>query len=123
MALPLLAKRKARGISVGIFLVGLGLILYYGTVWPDILMVIGLSLGVKQYIRGRIYDVIVTATIFGGIYSYYKLNLNWDFVLPVLLVVGGIYLIAREMLFPTWREGSDEIEDVRLEIKDEQDPD
>lgn len=123
MALPLLAKRKARGISVGIFLVGLGLILYYGTVWPDILMVIGLSLGVKQYIRGRIYDVIVTAAIFGGIYSYYKLNLNWDFVLPVLLVVGGIYLIAREMLFPTWREGSDEVEDVRLEIKDEQDPD
>jgi len=117
MSIPKITKRKANGVGMGILLVGLGILMYLNTWWPEIMLVIGVSLSVKQYLRGRLYDIIVTIFVCGGTYVYYKTPVPWDILMPILFVVGGIYVISREIFFPTWREGEEEVEDVRLEIE------
>ncbi|GAB4232401.1 MAG: hypothetical protein Tsb0021_11080 [Chlamydiales bacterium] len=118
MALPKVTRQQSLWISLGVFLVGLGIISYHRAWWPEIMLAIGASLLTKQWLRGRRYDMGITIFVFGGIYLFYKQPFSWDYLMPVLFVVGGIYLIARELFFPYWREGTEEVEDVRQEIKE-----
>ena len=118
MALPKISKRRSEILALGIFLIGLAVISYWQFWWPGIMVVLGITFLVKQYLRGRYYDMFITSFVFGGITLFYGELIEWDLLLPVLFALGGIYIIFREIFFRRYRTGKEETEDVREEIED-----
>lgn len=120
MAEPLLSKGKADAISNGIFLICLGILLYSSERWwPGILLAIWASLALRQYLTGRIFDLAVSSFILLGLFLATAFEISWSTLMPVLFVIGGIYLVLREYYFA---ESPEEVVDpytLKKEIKKE----
>lgn len=99
MAKPFLTKRKADGISNGAFLIGLGVLLFTQAWWPGILLVLWICLFLRQYLTGRWYDAFLSTVILVGLFFVSFIKVNWSVIIPVLFVIGGIYLIFREYFY------------------------
>lgn len=99
MAKPLLSKRKADSISNGAFLIGIGMLLYSNQWWPNFLLVLWVTLVLRQYLTGRIYDTILSTILLLGLFLVSYIKINWSVIIPVLFVIGGIYLIFREYFY------------------------
>lgn len=99
MVMPILTKRKADAISNGAFLIGLGILLFTNYWWPGILLVLWVSLFLRQYLTGRFYDTLISTIILVGLFIVSFIKLNWSVLIPVLFVIGGIYLIFREYFY------------------------
>lgn len=119
MSVPITDRRRANAISMGVFLIGLAVLMYNHTWWPHITLVIGAALLTKQYFRGRHYDMWITIFVFVGIFLFYNQWIHWSVVLPVMFALGGIYIIFREFAFPLQRTGKEAVEDQREEIEDD----
>lgn len=120
MTKPITSHRRADAISLGIFFIGLGIISYLNTWWPQILLVIGASLALRQYLRNRFYDMGLSFFIFGGLFIVYFFNTSWDILMPILFTIGGIYIIFREYFVTKERIGENKVEEAAEEIEDEQ---
>ena len=115
----LLSKKKADAISNGIFLVGLGVLVYTAAWWPGILLVLWATLATRQFLTGRIYDLVITTVLLVGLFFVTLLNLDWSVIVPVLLVLGGIHIIFREYCVAEGVEGeAGTIEETEKEIED-----
>ncbi len=99
MAKPMVSKRKADAISNGAFLIGLGILLFTDHWWPNILLVLWVTLFLRQYLTGRNYDALVSTVILIGLFVVSFIKINWSVIIPVLFVIGGIYLIFREYFY------------------------
>lgn len=99
MSKPLISKRKADAIANGGFLIGLGILLFTNSWWPGILLVIWASLFLRQYLTGRNYDAFISTVILVGLFLVTFIKINWSVIIPVLFVIGGIYLIFREYFY------------------------
>jgi hypothetical protein len=113
----LLSKNKTEAISRGVLLISLGILFFTNTWWPGILLAIWATLAIKQYFSGRIYDLVISSIVLLGLYLISFFDINWSLLLPILFVVGGIYIIFREYFFP----GATDEEDKSEEIKDDTD--
>lgn len=111
------SKRKANALSNGAFLIGLGILFYTNAWWPGILLAIWVSLAIRQYLTGRIYDLIISTFVLVGLFIITLFRLDWSLIMPVLFVIGGIYLIFREYFFAEETNG----EEKSQEIKDDTD--
>lgn len=120
MSIPITSHNKADAISICVLVLGIGIIAFLGTWWPDLLLVIGIALILRQYLRGRHYDMAITAVLFGGLFAYYKFEVGWNVLMPVLFTLGAIYIIFREYFVTKERVGKDQIEDAVTEIEDEE---
>ena len=60
-------KRMASGISAGIFLISLGVLLVTRWWWPGIMVAIGLSSGAALIFRGKTWQGIFSLVFFCGI--------------------------------------------------------
>jgi len=120
MIKPLLTKRKADALSNGIFLVCLG-ILFYSTAawWPGILLAIWAALATRQYLTGRFYDLIMSSVILLGLFLVITFSLNWSTLMPILFILGGIYLVFREYYFVDPLDKEEQAERLKQEIKSE----
>lgn len=112
------SKRKADAVSNGVFLVGLGILVYSSAWWPGILLVLWATLATRQYLTGRIYDLAITSVLLLGLFIVTLLNLNWTVIVPVLLILGGIHIIFREYCVAEGIEDEDPIEEKEKEIED-----
>ncbi len=122
MALPKVSHRKANSISIGLFFIGLGAITFSRVFWPWILLVIGIPILIRQYLRGQRYDMLVSAVIFGGGFLVATFDFLWASLLGVLFTLAGIYLIFREYFVSKDRIGAEAMEEVKQEIlEDEED--
>lgn len=115
MAEPILSKRKSDALSNGVFLISLGILFYTNSWWPGILLAIWAALALRQYLTGRLYDLAISSFILIGLFLITVLKLDWAVLMPILFVVGGIYIIFREYFFA---ESSDE-EDKSKDIPDD----
>jgi len=113
----LLPKRKAIAISNGVFLISLGLLFFTNFWWPGILLALWATLGTRQYLSGRNFDLIITSVILLGLFVVALLPFDVNVLLPVLFVIGGIYIIFREYYFGEDSNG----EEKSQEIKDDAD--
>lgn len=107
-----MSKKKADAISNGIFLIAIGILVFTSYWWPGILIAIWATLATRQYLTGRLYDLILTTILLLGLSVVIILNLNWSVLVPVLLVLGGIHIIFREYCSA---EGAGETEDELIE--------
>lgn len=113
MALPNLSKRKADAISNGVFLIALAVLFYTQVWWPGILVAIWAMLATRQFLTGRLYDLLISTCILIGLFLFYFLNVNWSILIPVLFVTGGIYIIFREYYFSDKEESEFEKNEER----------
>ncbi|MBI5274404.1 MAG: hypothetical protein HY860_05055 [Chlamydiales bacterium] len=122
MANAITSKRRAKAISASIFLLGLAIILFQFDLWPSIMIVIGLALALRQYLLGKIRDMIISLLVFFGVFVTAQFNVSWDILLPVVFILGAIYVLVKE--FWSHTEETEETEedfeeDLNHEIEEE----
>ena len=95
---PHYSKRKADAIANGFFLILIGILFYTDQWWPGILFAIGISLGIRQYLTGRRFDLFVTIFSIGILTLVIIAGSFLSNFFPILFVAAGLYLIGRETL-------------------------
>jgi len=91
-------KKRASGISGGIFLIGLGVLIFTGWWWPGIMLVIGLSAGAELIFRGKTARGIGTIAFFSAIPIIWAIvqatDVSWGVVGAfILIALGAITLV------------------------------
>lgn len=112
MAKPLMSKKKAHALSNGVFLICLAILFYTNLWWPGILLALWATIGLRQHLLGRRFDFIVTSIIFIGLFLVSVFKLEWNVLMPVLFLVGGLYLIVREYFFESDTNGEEKSEEI-----------
>lgn len=117
----MMSKKKADAISNGVFLISLGILAFTDLWWPGILLVLWVTLGIRQFFSGRYYDFAMSTILLLGLFAISLLQFNWSVLAPVLLVLGGIHIIFREYSLAAGAEEDEEeyIEETEKEIEDE----
>ena len=116
----IVSKKRAKAISVALFLIGLAVIAYLKAWWPGIMLAVGIPLAIRQYLLGRHYDMGVTLFVFVGVFVTVQFNISWEILLPVLFALGGIYILFREFLENKEEPLEEEEEDLNKEIEEDQ---
>ena len=114
------SKKRAKALSVALFLIGLAIVSYLRAWWPGIMLVVGIPLALRQYMLGRHYDMGVTLFVFVGVFVTVQFNISWEILLPVLFALGGIYVLFREYLESKEEPLSEQEEDINQEIEEDQ---
>lgn len=111
--------KKAKILSLVLFLIGIALITLFDNWWPGIMLAVGIPLAVWQYILGRHYDMAITLFVFLGTFITVQFDIKWQILLPVLFTIGGIYIFFREYLESRMLTEEQEAEE-EAEIKKEE---
>lgn len=120
MAKVIMSKRKADAISNGIFLIGIGILVFTNFWWPGILLVLWATLALRQFLTARFYDLAITSILLLGLFIITFFNIQWFVLVPVLLVLGGLHIIFREYCVADRDEDGDVIEETEREIEDDE---
>jgi hypothetical protein len=92
-------QRKASAISGGLFLIGLGVLLFTGWWWPGIMVVLGLSSGAELIFRGKIAQGIGSLAFFWAIALIVIIvqttNVPWSIVGPLVLIGIGVIILVK----------------------------
>lgn len=115
---PTISKRKSDAISNGVFLIGIGILFFTDAWWPGILVAIWASIAVRQFFSSRFYDMLITSLILWGIVIISLFKFDWGVLIPVLFVLGGIYIIFREYFFANDTNGEDKSVEIQEDIDD-----
>lgn len=121
MAHPKVSQRRAKAIASSLFLVGLAIVSFTESWWPGMMIVIGVPLALRQFLLGRIYDAILSLVIFGGVFFVSGFNVSWEVLLPVLFIIGALYLLIREFCDPNPTNEAEDEESLNHEITEDQD--
>jgi hypothetical protein len=116
----LVSKKRAKALSVALFLVGVAIITYLHAWWPGIMLAVGIPLALRQYLLGRRYDMGVSLFVFVGVFVTVQFDISWEVLLPVLFALGGIYILFREFLENKEEPLEEEEEDLNHEIEEDQ---
>lgn len=116
MAEPILSKRKSDAIANGAFLIALGVLFYLNAWWPGVLLAVWIWLGLRQYLTGRKYDFFISSFILLGLFVISWLQLDWAILMPILFIVGGIYIVFREYFFAEDTNGEDKAQEIKDDI-------
>lgn len=108
----IVSKRKSDAIANGAFLICLGILFYTNYWWPGILLAIWVNAGLRQILTGRLYDFSISTLILVGLFVVTFFNFEWAVLLPVLFVIGGIYIIFREYFFAEDTNGEDKSQEI-----------
>lgn len=109
MPFPQVSKRQAYAISNGVFFILLGILFYTDAWWPGILIAVGIMLTIRQYLTQRTVDLLITLVILAIIVLISITGIAFSVLLPLLFILGGLYIIFREYFF---------IERTRLETSE-----
>ena len=92
-------QRKASGISGGIFLISLGILIITGWWWPGIMFAIGLSSGAELIFRGKVGRGIGTLVFFSAIpivvWIFQEVSIPWTLVGPMILIGIGVIVLVK----------------------------
>lgn len=120
MPKPLTSKKRAKALSSALFLIGLAIIMYLNAWWPGIMIVIGLPLSFKQFLEGRHHDVFLTLFIFFGFFIIAQFNISWKILIPILFVMGAIYILCKEWVQGNISSEREREEDFSKEIEEKE---
>lgn len=106
------SKRKADAIANGAFLICLGILFYTNYWWPGILLALWVTVSLRQFLTGRVYDFCISTFVLLGLFVVSFFDFEWSVLLPVLFVVGGIYIIFREYFFADDTNGEEKSQEI-----------
>ena len=116
---PSLSKRRSTIITLIIFLVLLLVNSLSGYWWPYIYITIGTPVISKQFLSGRLYESIVTFTVFFGLFSVINFEIDWSTILPVVFTISALMILFREFCNPYAAKEPELEEDQSLEAMEE----
>jgi len=92
-------QRKASGISGGIFLISLGILIITGWWWPGIMIAIGLAGCAELVFRGKTARGIGTLVFFCAIpvvvWIIQAASIPWALVGPMVLIGIGVIVLVK----------------------------
>ena len=92
-------QRTASAVWLGIFLIGLGVLLFTGWWWPGIMVVLGLAGFAAMIFRGQTAKAIGTLALFWGIavvaIIVQEVEVPWAIVGPLVLIGIGAIIIVK----------------------------
>ena len=88
-------QRAHDGITGGLLLVGLGVLLLTGWWWPGIMVVLGIAIGAGLVFRGRYLAGVVMAAIFFSIPLLTKTDIPWNIFGPMILIGIGVVVLVK----------------------------
>ena len=92
-------QRTASAIWLGIFLIGLGVLLFTGWWWPGIMVVLGLAGFAALIFRGQTAKAIGTLALFWGIAAIaiivQEIDVPWAIVGPLVLIGIGVIVLVK----------------------------
>lgn len=95
----ILPKRKAEAVSNGLALVCFAVLFLTNSWWPGILLAILVWIGSRQYFTGRYWDLAISTVILISLFLVVFFNVDLSALVPILFVLGGVYIIFREYYF------------------------
>jgi hypothetical protein len=116
MAQIITSRKRAQAYSTAVFLLGLAVLAFTDAWWPGIMLVLGLSVGLRQYLLGRIYDMMVSLLVFVGTFVTVQFDISWRVFLPILFTLGAIYILMREYIEVRAENEEEKEEDTNREI-------
>ena len=92
-------KEEGRnGVTGGLLLIGLGILIYTNWWWPGIMIVLGISISAGLAFRGRFVSALVMLIIFLGIPVLTEIRgLPWNMATPAVLITLGVLILARAL--------------------------
>ncbi len=95
---PLFYK-KVNSLVTLLFIIGMLITLFFKelNVWDSVIICFGAALAIRQYLVGKIIDIIVTVIIFTAIFifnNFYYCELS----IFILLLVAALYIMIRQYL-------------------------
>jgi len=112
------SKKRAQALSGALCLFGFAILALIGNWWPGIMLVLGLSLSLRQYLLGKRYDALVSLLVFCGSFFFMQFDIPWKIFLPTIFTVGAIYILLREFVFSDKETEADCEEDINHEIEE-----
>ena len=92
-------QRVASGISGGIFLICLGILILTGWWWPGIMFALGLSSGAELIFRGKVMRGIGSLAFFCAIpivvWIVQAVDIPWAIVGPMILIGIGVITLVK----------------------------
>jgi hypothetical protein len=92
-------KKRVSRFSGGIFLIGLGVLLFTNWWWPGIMLVIGLSGGAELIFRGKVARGIGTIAFFSAFPIIWAItqttDISWAIVGPFILIALGVIILVK----------------------------
>lgn len=98
MSLPQLSPKARHIITILVVLLGGGALFYYNMLWPEIILIVGLAIALKQFLAGSVFDPAASLVVFGAMYGTTKMNIGWTVLipLPALIFVIGAFILIHE---------------------------
>jgi hypothetical protein len=91
---------RTTSISGGIFLIGLGILIYTGGWWPGIMFVIGLASGAELVFRGRINPGLFSFVAFSTVPLLLAADIPWHIFGPFILISLGAVVLSKAFTHP-----------------------
>src|SRR5687767_7585211 len=120
MAKAIASRKRAQAFSLALLFLGLAIIIFLQAWWPGILLAVGLPLALRQYLLGRTYDMCLSLVIFGLGFITVQFDISWQILLPVLFVIGALYIFLREIYESTTSTEEETEADINLEIEEDE---
>lgn len=117
----MMSSKRAKALSAAIFFIGLAIVSVYGVWWPNIMLVIGISLVCRHIFLGQAHDAFLNFIIFFGVYFAYRFQIRPSFFWPTVFVIAAIYILSREFLLERERTEEEIEEDINHELEEESD--
>jgi len=114
------SKRRAQNLSTALFLIGLAIVAFTGSWWPNIMLVLGLPMALRQYLTGRSHEMMTTLFVFVGVWVTFSFPINWKVLLPVIFLIAAVYILFREFLDNRAQTEVEKDEDINVEIEIEE---
>jgi hypothetical protein len=96
-------ERLASGISGGILLICLGVLLATGWWWPGIMVALGLTFGSAQWFRGETGRGIGTLIFFCGFAVIVELvkrtDVDWVIIAAFIIIGFGVISLVKALMF------------------------
>lgn len=117
---PLVSRRKANILTILIIVTGLIILFYTQFWWPGLVLVFWAALAVRQYLRNRTADLVLSTFIFVSLFLSLWIQIDWEVLMPVLLSIAAFTIIVRELLMLKPMTPRQKIEEKELELEDDE---
>ncbi|MBI3175279.1 MAG: hypothetical protein HYZ25_16260 [Chloroflexi bacterium] len=91
-------KRTKSGIAGGIFLIGLGVLIFTGSWWPGLMFVIGLALAADRAFRGNYVQALTAFAVCSAVAVVSTTDLPWNIFGPFILISLGAVVLVQGVL-------------------------
>lgn len=106
---------QASSLLIGMIGVGFAVLAFTDSWWPACYGAVGLPLAIWCFLRGRLYDGILTALLFSAGWATASWSTGWAIGVPVLISVAALYTLVRE----TYRLDPESIGEREDEVESE----